>query len=1227
MLKPPPPELSPADVTHSFGRLQSEQAERCLRTGGVQLEQVLSHPSSRQLELQGQVQDPERYPGSRHQPFETQVYYQPQESWVFSGDCTCPAGNDCYHCAALCLAWLNVRPQPVATGYEIDSWLEALQALEAPPTVKLPTIENVSLLEQWIYLLSPLPGQPQQQTPGVQGLQVEMGLQRRTTPARAWQKWQPFAPAQALNQFASAGSEQPEQELWGLLGSLPPVPNLITGHKQQPFAGSALWLTGKQGALALQELLATGRCFWRKAPQRDQQGALHSAAARRLQAQWRNVPGGQQLQARLEPEAPPLVGQQQLPLFKVGQQLFYYAADQQALGPVSTSLEQAQLWLNSPVVPPAALERVSRRLLAFLPAPALPTGLKWQELEINDQPPQPLLLLTREQPLATAGSDNPFAAIRARLAHLPNASARQPEMHKGSAQQPAAPQHCAQLFFEYGSQRLAFDLPPPTESNQLDENSSTLYRIRRDPVAEQQAYQLLLSTGLLPLMPSQGKTGHCFGLGQSGPDNLTVPQAAELLDTTAIRIPELRSEYALSLQVRNWHHWLSESLPQLQQAGWRVEFAPDFKLDFVSSPAWQAELSADLQRNSFDLALGVEINGEKVNLLPLLLRLLRSAPDLQALREELNRHSSWLLPLDPDPLASWAARSQHQQLRARWLEVPARRLARMLEILIELYDFVPTEQGTAPTSLELNYYSALQICTQALPSRLHPEDYGVSWQAPTGLEQVAGQLAGLQTGLTQDGPPVEPPVSLQAQLRPYQQRGLNWLSALRALGLNGILADDMGLGKTLQTLALLLSEKAAGRLQAPVLVVVPTSVLSIWEQETQRFAPSLHLLRYHGPHRDSLNLTGAELILTTYTLYRQDQALHQQTCYSWLILDEAQQIKNPRSRTALALCRQPAHQRLCLTGTPLENNLEELWSLFHFLMPGFLDSLERFNSRFRHPIEKTADKHALQALRERIRPFVLRRLKTQVATELPPKTEMVRSIALGNAQRDLYETVRLAVDKQVGQAIAESGFQRSRLLVLDALLKLRQVCCHPQLLKLPAAQQLQRSAKLDYLLQLLQELVGNGRRVLVFSQFVKMLELIEARLQAAALSYSKLTGQTRKREAAISRFQGGEVPIFLISLKAGGLGLNLTAADTVIHYDPWWNPAAEQQASDRSWRIGQTQPVFVYKLIASGTLEEQILALQANKQALSDGLLNPGRLDFEPQQLLALLKTQAVEND
>jgi SNF2 family DNA or RNA helicase len=297
---------------------------------------------------------------------------------------------------------------------------------------------------------------------------------------------------------------------------------------------------------------------------------------------------------------------------------------------------------------------------------------------------------------------------------------------------------------------------------------------------------------------------------------------------------------------------------------------------------------------------------------------------------------------------------------------------------------------------------------------------------------------------------------------------------------------------------------------------------------------------------------------------------------------------------------------LCLTGTPLENHLGELWSLFHFLMPGFLGDTDTFRRLYRTPIEKRGDEPRRRSLARRIRPFVLRRTKEQVAVELPPKTEMVENVEIGGAQGDLYETVRAAMDQRVRAEIAARGLNQSQIVVLDALLKLRQVCCDPRLLKLDAAKKVKDSAKLARLLDMLEQLLAEGRRVLLFSQFTSMLELIEPELKARGIAYVKLTGETRDRKKPVDAFQSGKAPLFLISLKAGGTGLNLTAADTVIHYDPWWNPAVENQATDRAHRIGQDKPVFVYKLIVAGSVEEKIAALQASKAALAAGVLGEG---------------------
>jgi SNF2 family DNA or RNA helicase len=333
-------------------------------------------------------------------------------------------------------------------------------------------------------------------------------------------------------------------------------------------------------------------------------------------------------------------------------------------------------------------------------------------------------------------------------------------------------------------------------------------------------------------------------------------------------------------------------------------------------------------------------------------------------------------------------------------------------------------------------------------------------------------------------------------------------------------------------------------------------------------------------------------------------------------------IKNSTSQVSQAVASIPANHRFCLTGTPIENHLGELWTQFRFLLPGLLGDQTSFKKNFRRPIEEFGDVERKAVLTKRIRPFTMRRTKNEVAADLPEKTTIIETIELEGAQRDLYETVRLASTKQVRTEIAEKGFKQSQIMILDALLKLRQVCCDPRLVKLTAARKVNKSTKLELLTAKILELAEEDRKVLVFSQFTSMLDLIALELQKLGIEFVQLRGDTTDRANPVSRFQTGKVPVFLISLKAGGTGLNLTAADTVIHYDPWWNPAVEQQATDRAHRIGQTKNVFVYKLIAQGTIEQRMLELQERKQALASSILDETAghsMSFSEQDLEYLL--------
>jgi hypothetical protein len=454
-------------------------------------------------------------------------------------------------------------------------------------------------------------------------------------------------------------------------------------------------------------------------------------------------------------------------------------------------------------------------------------------------------------------------------------------------------------------------------------------------------------------------------------------------------------------------------------------------------------------------------------------------------------------------------------------------------------------------------------------------------------------------------PKVAPPPGLNATLRHYQESGLSWLWFLHKHGLSGILADDMGLGKTIQSLSLL--QKVANEEgRKPSLVVAPTSVLANWEREAERFTPGLKVVVWHGQDRKERveDLKEADIVLTSYALVRRDLEGLSQVGFRYVILDEAQNIKNADSATAQACKSLPSDSRIALTGTPLENRLSELWSLFDFLMPGFLGSAEGFSDRFEQPIQVANDTIVRERLRRRIQPFILRRLKTEVAKDLPPKTESVAWCEMEPGQAALYREVLEESRRKVSESIEKMGFKRSRVSILAALMRLRQVCCDPRLLKLPPGTLLPGSAKLERFGQLVEDLVAEGHRALVFSQFTEMLELLKGEADRRGMPYLYLDGRTKDRMGKVDDFNRPEgPPLFFISLKAGGTGLNLTAADYVIHYDPWWNPAVEDQATDRTHRIGQTRAVISYKLITRGTVEEKILSLQKRKKDLAAGVL------------------------
>ena len=872
-------------------------------------------------------------------------------------------------------------------------------------------------------------------------------------------------------------------------------------------------LPGTAGAHVLARLIATGRCHWlnKDTPALAPGDARHGAPAWRADEQ-----GRQQL----------VCADSDIEIVLPVSPPWYVDVPHALCGPLTTGLPDAlaaALFAAPTLAPddaPAARAALQRHFSEG--SPSLPTV--FEDARIERPALVPSLRLFRHALPIDYGHQWQLGASRLDI-------------------------ELAELRFDYAG--AVFKPDEPNESRTRLEGAQ-LVRIARDRKAEAKAFKALAHYGFEPVEE--------FGIFG------TLPKACQ----GALAIGGENREPALL-------HFGIEGVPALRALGWRIEFEADYPYRIAAaSNDWYTDLDADgPQSDWFGVELGVTVDGERVNLLPLVVEWLNEARrerrDLAALTDD-----ATVLARLPD---------------GRLLPIPYARVRHVLSILTELYDERPLD---ASGRLKLARAQTAQLGALA-------DDFGAAmhWSGDAGLRELADKLRDFK-GLV----PVQEPAGLKATLRPYQREGLAWLQFLREHGFGGVLADDMGLGKTVQTLAHLQIEKDAGRLDCPALVVAPTSVLVNWRREAERLAPNLRVLTLHGAARKQEfdNLGAHDIVLTSYALLPRDLDVLRAQPFHSVILDEAQAIKNPRAKAAEAVRRLDTRHRLCLTGTPMENHLGELWSLFHFLMPGWLGDERRFKRLYRTPIEKHADSERRAALARRLKPFMLRRTKELVATELPPKNEIVREVELQGAQRDLYESIRVALHDKVRREVEKQGLARSQIIILDALLKLRQVCCDPRLLKLDSAKKVRGSAKLELLMEMLPELIEEGRRVLLFSQFTSMLALIETELNKLGIPYALLTGNTRDRATPIDRFQSGALPLFLISLKAGGTGLNLTAADTVIHYDPWWNPAVERQATDRAHRIGQDKTVFVYKLITQGTVEEKIAALQARKQALADGI-------------------------
>lgn len=707
----------------------------------------------------------------------------------------------------------------------------------------------------------------------------------------------------------------------------------------------------------------------------------------------------------------------------------------------------------------------------------------------------------------------------------------------------------ARLAFDYNG--MIVDATTP-EGIQLLRDDTGLVRFTRDADAEWDASSRLCDTGLIPL----------FDFDEIDP------------------LPRHEWDHAPEMPAspEAFTAFLIYEADALRAEGWRVDVASDFPLRIIAADA--DDLAVEVVPSGidwFDVTLGATIDGERVDLVPALRQLLASidADELDALEQDLTEADDVL----PVMLGG-----------GRILTLKAANVLPMLRALLLLATNDVTSAGVTRrpgfSSLDLGLLGEIEAATPDLP-----------WSGIERLRRLARELNTL--GLS----PTPLPSSFTATLRPYQQTGLDWLEALARAGLGGLLADDMGLGKTVQTLAHILSQKAGGALTGPVLIVAPTSVLPNWQSEIARFAPVMSVLLLHGPDRRDRHdaIAAHDIVLTSYPLLVRDEAILTGETFGLIVFDEAHVLKNPRTAGHGVARGLIADRRIALTGTPVENRLTDAWSLFDLVVPGLLGNQRDFVRDYRNPIEKRSDTAARARLARKLRPFMLRRTKDVVALDLPAKSIVPVAIAIGPAQTALYESQRLLMQQRVRDEIARVGLMRAQIMMLTALTRLRQVCCDPRLLpgqgKKPPA-----SAKLERLLELIDEMIPEGRRIIVFSQFTSMLDLIKPELDSRSYGWVELTGKSKDRKTPVDRFQSGEVPLILVSLKAGGTGLNLTTADTVILYDPWWNPAVEAQAIDRAHRLGQHKPVFVYRMIATGTIEEKILDLQHRKAALAEAL-------------------------
>ena len=663
--------------------------------------------------------------------------------------------------------------------------------------------------------------------------------------------------------------------------------------------------------------------------------------------------------------------------------------------------------------------------------------------------------------------------------------------------------------------------------------------------------------------------------------------------TDRVHLASANDHFFMPINPFAWASFEQDTIKDLRASGIDVLQKTEQELSPISISEKDMRISIK-DDNAFWMTMEftIDVNGRRLPLLPILKSALKRLPtvDKDSI-ETLNRGGKFSTPIEGGTI----------------IAMPFERIR---TILLALQEILDQDSGG---QFRVSYLHVSELLKDDALS-------DAKWSGDSKVKRFVNQLSELR-----NLPTVQAPKGFKSILRPYQLEGLAWLQFLASHQFGGILADDMGLGKTAQLLAHTLLEKEQGRLQSPVLVVCPTSVLPNWASEIDKFTPSLKKVIYAGTGRTdpAVLAQGADIVLTTYGLLSRDIERLKKIQWHGVILDEAQCIKNPQAKVAQAARSLKCGHKFCLTGTPVQNHLGELWSEFAFLMPGLLGDKTAFERHIRVPIEKEDNALRRAALAARIRPFVLRRAKADVLDDLPEKSVIVKRVELQGPQRDLYETVRLSCTALIESEIAAKGFKKSQLIILEAMLKLRQICCDPKLIKIESAGKVKESAKLETLIEMIDQMVMEGRKILVFSQFTGMLDLVANELISKNIDFVQLRGDTRDRAAPVAQFQETAVPVFLISLKAGGVGLNLTAADTVIHYDPWWNPAAEDQATDRAYRIGQDKHVFVYKLIANGTIEDWMLDIQERKRILAASIYDDkGNLGggFHEEDLAVLFK-------